>query len=293
MRIIVMRTRLGLPLLALVLAAPLAACGSDSGDGRPTVVASFYPLEYVTRQLAGDHVRVVDLTAPGVEPHDLELKVDQVAEIAGADLVVYESKLQPAVDDAVAQNAKGRSLDVAPDVDLEEGNPHFWLDPRRLADAAAVIEKRLAEVDPAHAEDFAANLADLRTELTGLDQEFTTGLADCERDVIVTSHDAFGYWSRYGVRSAPIAGLSPDAEPSAAHLAQLRALIEQDGVTTVFSEVLASPKMADALSHDLGLKTAVLDPIEGVEKGSSEGYLSLMRANLAALQQADGCKVSP
>jgi zinc transport system substrate-binding protein len=290
-----MRPRVVVAALAVLACAPvIAACGAGSADdGRPTVVASFYPLEFVTEQLAGNHVRVVDLTAPGVEPHDLELKVRQVAEISDADLVVYESKLQPAVDEAVGQNAKGRSLDVAPDVDLEDGNPHFWLDPMRLAAAAKVVERRLAKIDPAHADDFAANLARLDATLTGLDHEFTAGLASCRRDVIVTSHDAFGYWRRYGVESAPIAGLSPDAEPSATHLARLRDMIEKDGITTVFSEVLASPKMADVLSHDLGLSTAVLDPIEGVAHPGSEDYLSIMRANLAALQHANGCKVSP
>jgi zinc transport system substrate-binding protein len=294
MKIIVMFPRPVLLVVAVALLAPLSACGvGPSSDGRPTVVTSFYPLQFVTAQIAGEHVRIVDLTAPGVEPHDLELKVRQVAEVANADLVVYESKLQPAVDDAVAQNAKNHALDVAPDVDLQEGNPHFWLDPLRLASAAAAVEKRLAALDPTHAADYAANLATLDATLTTLDHDFSAGLADCARNVVVTSHDAFGYWSRYGVRSAPIAGLSPDAEPSAAHLEQLRALIARDHVTTVFSETLASPKMADVLSHDLGLTTAVLDPIEGVAKGSSADYVSIMRANLAALQKANGCRVSP
>jgi zinc transport system substrate-binding protein len=287
-----MRRRAVLPLVLLALAAPLSACGAGADDGRPTVVASFYPLEYVVKQIAGDQVRVVNLTAPGVEPHDLELKPRQVGVLTEADLVVYESKLQPAVDEAVQQNAEKQSLDVAPDVDLEEGNPHFWLDPLRLEKAATAIEERLAKVDPDHADTFAANLATLRDTLTGIDRDFANGLQDCQRDVIVTSHDAFGYWSRYGVESAPIAGLSPDAEPSAAHLDQLRTLIEKDHVTTVFSETLASPKMADVLSHDLGLASAVLDPIEGIEKGSSGNYVSIMRANLAAVQKANGCKVS-
>jgi zinc transport system substrate-binding protein len=292
MRIIVMRTRAVLPALALALLAPVAACGGGSGSGRPSVVASFYPLEYVTRQLAGDHVDVIDLTAPGVEPHDLELKPRQVADLANADLVVYESKLQPAVDDAVSQNASDQALDVAPDVDLTTGNPHFWLDPLRLAKAAVAIEKRLVKADPDHATDYRANLEKLTASLDGLDRDFSAGLQDCQRDVIVTSHDAFGYWSRYGLRFAPIAGLSPDAEPSATHLDQLRSLIRDEHVTTVFSETLASPKMADVLSHDLGLTTAVLDPLEGVAKGSRADYLTIMRANLAALQRANGCKVS-
>src|SRR3569833_584670 len=100
MRIIVKRSRPILSLLALALLTPLSACGEGAGsDGRPTVVTSFYPWQFVTSRIAGDHVRIVDLTAPGVEPHDLELKVRQDAEIADADLVVFESKLQPAVDD--------------------------------------------------------------------------------------------------------------------------------------------------------------------------------------------------
>lgn len=288
-----MRTRAVLPLVLLALAAPLSACGAGAGDGRPTVVASFYPLQYVVDQIAGNRVRVVNLTAPGVEPHDLELKARQVAEVSDADLVVYEHGLQPSVDDAVSNNAKGRGLDVAPDVDLQDDNPHFWLDPLRLAKAAEAIEKRLAKVDPTHADEFAANLAKLTTTLDGLDQAYRTGLASCDRNLVVTSHDAFGYQAKYGLRFAPIAGLSPDAEPSPAHIAQLRSLIEKEHITTVFSETLASPKMADVLSHDLGIKTAVLDPIEGVAKDSKSDYLSIMRANLAALQTADGCKVSP
>src|SRR5438094_497796 len=115
-----------LPLLALALAPYLSGCGALTGDGRPTVVASFYPLQYVVSQLAGSHVRVVGLTQPGVEPHDLELEVRQVAEVSAADLVVYEHGLQPSVDNAVTNNARGRRLDVAPLVDLRAGNPHFW-----------------------------------------------------------------------------------------------------------------------------------------------------------------------
>lgn len=289
-----MRIRSLAPVVLLALTAPLAACGADSsGDDQPLVVTSFYPLEYLVDELAGDHVRVTNLTAPGVEPHDLELKVQQVADVADADLVVYESGLQPAVDDAVDQNAKDQGLDVASEVDLEDDDPHFWLDPSRMVLAAAAIEERLAEVDPDHAEEYAANLAALTASLEEIDRAYEEGLADCERDLVVTSHDAFGYLAKYGLRFAPIAGLSPDAEPSASHIAELRTLIGDEGITTVFSETLASPRMADALSTDLGLTSAVLDPIEGVEDGGSADYASLMEANLAALQQANGCKVSP
>lgn len=104
------------------------------------------------------------------------------------------------------------------------------------------------------------------------------------------SHDAFGYLDRYGLDFESIAGLSPDAEPSARHLGELAELIRADDVTTVFSERLASPRFADTLAADLGIRTAVLDPIEGPgQTGSEQDYLSLMRENLAALRRAGGC----
>jgi zinc transport system substrate-binding protein len=277
-----------LPFAALLL-LPLAACTATGDDGRPTVVASFYPLQYVVEQLAGDRVRVVNLTAPGVEPHDLDPTVKQIAEISDADLVVYEHGLAPAVDKAVSSNAAKQGLSVNKYVDLDGDNPHFWLDPLRLAKAAVAIEKRLETIDPSHAATFAANLTRLGEQLRTLDGEYTAGLAHCARHLVVTTHDAFGYQKRYGLEFAPIAGLSPDAEPSPKHLNQLRDLIRTARITTVFSETIASPKMAHTLAHDLGLNAEVLDPIEGVAKGSSADYQSIMRTNLATLEKANAC----
>src|SRR5690348_1406757 len=230
------------PLAALLL-LPLVACSATGDDGRPTVVASFYPLQYVVQQIAGDRVRIVNLTAPGVEPHDLDPTVKQVAEISAADLVVYEDGLAPAVDKAVSSNAGKHGLDVDPYVDLIGDNPHFWLDPLRLAKAAAAIEKRLAAIDPSHADEYRTNLGKLDATLTAIDAEYTAGLKHCERNLVVSTHDAFGYQKRYGLAFAPIAGLAPDAEPSPKHLDQLQQLIQQAGLTTVFNETIASPKM--------------------------------------------------
>lgn len=282
-------------LVPLLLVLPLSACTGTGagGDGRPVVVASFYPLQYVVQQLAGDRVRIVNLTAPGVEPHDLDPTVRQVAEISSADLVVFEGGLAPAVDKAAAQNAGDHALDVSRFVNLTDGNPHFWLDPLRLSDAAIAIEHRLAKIVPADAAQLTANLGKLDATLRALDGEYRAGLKTCSRRLVVTSHDAFGYQKRYGLEFAPIAGLSPDAEPSPQHLGQLGDLIRAAGITTVFSEKIASPKMADALAGELGLKTAVLDPIEGVATGSDADYASIMRSNLANLEKANGCTVTP
>jgi zinc transport system substrate-binding protein len=175
-------------------------------------------------------------------------------------------------------------------VDSDELDPHFWQDPLLLADVGDAVAKQLAKVDPAHADDYAANAEGLRSDLETLDHEYTDGLTGCARSTIVVSHDAFGYLQRYGLTMDAILGLSPDSEPTPADLARLQDVIEKDGITTVFSETLASPASAEALARDMGVRSEVLDPIEGLsDQTADEDYLSLMRSNLAALEEANGC----
>jgi len=305
-----------LKIVATSVATPLvlAGCGAlggGSGEEGTTVVASFYPLAYVAERVAGDHAEVVNLTSPGGEPHDAELNVRQTAELADADLVVYEKGMQPSVDDAVDQNGPDRVVEVTEVVELEpadeeahEGESeeeqadhadsdvdlHFWLDPERMSTLAAEVERHLSEVDPGNAADYEANLAALETDLSDLDADYQEGLSACEVDTVVVSHDAFGYLEKYGLHFEPIAGLSPDAEPSAARLTELADLVEKEEVTVVFSETLVSPALAQTLARDLDVETGVLDPIEGLSDATAdEDYLSLMRTNLDELRTANRC----
>ena len=314
---------------ASVLLAGCGSTDVDaSGSGRQAV-ASFYPLEYVAERVAGDAADVTGLTTPGGEPHDLELTVRQTAEVAEADVLIHLRDFQPAVDEAVDQAGAEHVVDAAETADLvspeeldehageehagedehadeehadeeageDDGHghgdvdPHFWTDPTRLAGVADAVAQALSDADPDNAETYERNLADLRRDLDALDAELEEGLADCARDTVVVSHDAFAYFgARYGLDMHPINGLSPEAEPSPAHLRELADLIEDEGITTVFSETLASPEMAESLASDLGLETAVLDPVEGLTDATAEeDYLSLMRANLTAVQKANDC----
>jgi zinc transport system substrate-binding protein len=211
-------------------------------------------------------------------------------------LVVYEKGFQGAVDEAVDTADPEHVVDASKEADLVEVDgqldPHFWLDPTRMATVADAVRRELAEIDPTHADDYASNFASLERELSRLDQRFADGLASCARRTIVVSHDAFGYLGRrYGLEVLAINGLTPDAEPSPAHIQQLRQLIEKDGITTVFSEELASPELAETLADDLGLTTAVLDPIEGLsDETADQDYLSLMEKNFVALREALDCR---
>ena len=275
--------------------AALTGCSAEAGDG-VSVVTSIYPLQHLAERIGGEHVSVTNLTDPGQEAHDLELTVRQTADVTDADLVAYGAGFQPAVDEAVEGNAQGEVVEAL-EVLTEEGaptradDPHFWLDPRAMTVVASEIAARLAELDPDHAEDFEQNAAAVEDELVSLDEDIATGLAECERRTVVVSHDAFGYFgARYDLDFEAVNGLSPEAEPSPQHIAELHDLIRTEGITTVFSETLASPVMAETIAGDLGLETGVLDPVEGLsDETADEDYESLMRANLEALRAANGC----
>ncbi|MFJ2188038.1 metal ABC transporter substrate-binding protein [Kitasatospora sp. NPDC087861] len=308
------RARSSIALAATGLAASLAltACGgsssAQSADGKLKVVASFYPMEYLAQQIGKDHVAVTDLTAAGVEPHDLELTAKQVATVQKADAVLYLKGLQPTVDQAVAQSSSKHEIDAtaaSPLVDhhLDEGaaeadghqhegpagDPHIWLDPTRYAAIAKSVGDEFAKADPAHADDYRKNTDDLVGRLTTLDQEFRDGLKDAKSKTFVTSHAAFGYLAdHYGLTQVAINGVDPESEPTPARLAEVQKAAKDNGVTTIFFETLVSPKLADTVAKDLGLKTAVLDPLEGVKDPSKDDYLSVMKQNLANLQTALG-----
>ncbi|MEV4561664.1 metal ABC transporter substrate-binding protein [Kitasatospora sp. NPDC049285] len=307
-------TSIALAATAVVSSLVLSACGgsssaasSDSG-GRLSVVASFYPMEFLARQIGGDHVKVTDLTAAGVEPHDLELTAKQVAAVQKADTVVYLKGLQPTVDKAVAQSHAKHVVDAtaaSPLVDhhLDEGtteaeghehtdaagDPHIWLDPTRYAAVAQAVGAELAKADPSHAADYQHNTDALVAQLATLDQEYRDGLQNLKTKTFVTSHAAFGYLAdHYGLNQVAINGVDPEAEPTPSRLAAIQQAAKQNGVTTVFFEALVSPKLAQTVAGDLGLKTAVLDPLEGVKEQDKNDYFSVMRQNLANLRSALG-----
>ncbi|HWD81076.1 MAG TPA: metal ABC transporter substrate-binding protein, partial [Kribbella sp.] len=229
---------------AVALAGCSGSAANGAANGKLDVVASFYPLEFIARTVGGDAVNVTTLTAPGVEPHDLELTPKQVGTIAEAKVVVYEKSLQPAVDEAVAQNAKDAGFDVAPAAQLEDTganfeehgdeaehkdnalDPHFWLDPVRYAAVVKAVEEKLASVDSKNAAGYHERAQALLDQVGKLDTEYKTGLANCKLKTFVTSHEAFAYMAkRYGLTMVGIAGFTPDAEPTPTRIKEVQDIV--------------------------------------------------------------------
>ncbi|MFJ1798128.1 metal ABC transporter substrate-binding protein [Streptomyces sp. NPDC088180] len=313
----------------------LSACStSDAADGgngdKLKVTASFYPMQFLTERIGGEHVAVTSLTKPGVEPHDLELTPRQIGSISESDYVLYLKGIQPAVDDAIKQSGVRNTVDAATLTTLEnhgsevsghdhghdhaeeapeeheehsEGDghnhgeeggadPHIWLDPVKYAEVAKGVGKSLEKADPDHAADYRKNTDALVAELGELNTAYETGLKNTSTKTFITTHSAFGYLAeRYGLTQQGIAGIDPEAEPSPARIQEIHTIAEKEKATTVFFETLASDRTAKTLAKDTGLRTGVLDPLEGItDKSRGADYIEVMESNLAALQQALGAK---
>lgn len=292
----------------------LTACSAGvpggADDGRVDVLAAFYPLQYVAEQVGGEHVSVTNLTASGADSHSIELTPAQVASVGEADLVVHLSGFQPSTDAAVELSEPEHVVDAAEAAALQrepaaaaptapaggEGpaeapvlDPHFWLDPVRLAGVVDEVAQELADVDPDHAADYRASADRLTSDLEQLDAEHAQTLAPCRGATLVASHEAFGYLAqRYGLTQVGIAGIDPEVEPSPARLRDVVEVVRTHGVQTLYFETSSSPELTEALAQDLGVGTAVLDPIEGLTD-ESDDYPSLMRENLQALRDGLVC----
>ena len=291
--------------VALAAATTLVLAGCSSTDdstpdaGAPLeVAAAFYPLQYVAEQVGGGAVSVTSLTKPGAEPHDLELAPQDLVALNDADLTIYLSGFQPALDDALSEGTEGEVLDVSGDADLtltdDDGatDPHFWLDPIRLADVADAVARQLADDAPERADEFEQNAAALRDELVALDRDFAAGLKSCDSRLLVTSHAAFAYLANaYTLDQVGLTGLTPETEPAPSDLAAVTDIVRDNGVQTVFYETLVSPDVAETVASATGATTAVLDPIEGLTDSSAgEDYLDVMRSNLASLREGLPCQ---
>lgn len=330
----------------------LAGCAASSDDtlppaaaaptGEPSVqvLAAFYPYYWVAQRVGGPAAAVELLTAPGVEPHDMELSPRQVQQVGETGLVIYQKGFQPALDAAVEQQKPAHVLEAfavlgrepvvddhghgtqrdphagqTPGAHTEEGHDevghsdeereaeghdhaaddpaadaHLWLDPDNLAAIATATADAMSRLHPPGAAEFQTRAGQVRSDLAALDQEYRTGLTGCARDDVVVNHAAFGHLtSRYGLTQVPVNGITPEAEPTPQRLAELAELIRREGATTVFTETLASPRLAETLASEAGVQTATLDPLEGLTADDNRDYLSVMHDNLVALRTGLDC----
>jgi zinc transport system substrate-binding protein len=285
-------------IIALLLAGLIyTKATNNKSDNKLTVVGSFYPLAHFAQQVGGDKVNVVNITPAGSEPHDFEPSPRDLAAIQSAGLFLFNGLGLDSWATKIKTNLQNSGLtaiDMSKVVDTVDNDPHFWLNPVQAKQEVQAIVNGLTNVDVANTELYRSNADAYIAQLDQLDSDYRTGLANCRTREVVTSHAAFGYLAReYGLTAHAIAGLSPEAEPSAQQLSELATLVRERNIGYIFFETLASPKLAETLANEVGAQTLVFNPLEGLtnqEIAEGKTYISVMRENLANLRTALACQ---
>jgi len=276
----------------------------DKGNKKMKVVTTFYPMYEFTKNVAGSKADVQLLIPSTVEPHDWEPTPKDIANIQKSKLLVYNSESLetwvPNIQKSLGNNgptfvaaSSGISLmKGVEDEDSEGGSgldPHVWLSPALAGQEVKTITEALVKADPKNKNYYEKNSDKYLTKLHELDNKFRTELKDVKRNEIITQHAAFGYLAKeYNLKQVPIAGLSPDQEPSPAKLAELKKFAKSHDLKVIYYEELASPKVAETLAKEIGAKSKVLNTLEGLSKEDQKkgmDYISIMEENLQSLKQ--------
>lgn len=274
-----------------------------SAEGKLPVTASFYPIAYFSQEIGGTKVHVTNITPAGAEPHDYEPTAKDIAQIEASRLLVLNGVVEPwgeRIKQSIDPNythivvaSAGLTSQKVEEDGLYTTDPHVWLSPPLAEKMVDAIAAGFTRVDPARASTYNQNAAALKSRLAALDATYRRGLANCQKKAFITSHAAFGYVaSTYRLTQVPIAGLSPDAEPSPGQLAKIVTFAKARGVHYIFFESLVSPKLSETIAREVGAKTLVLNPLEGLTAGQraqGENYFTQMRQNLTNLELALQC----
>ena len=277
--------------LLVLAAAALAALGCErtpvppSATARPLVVASFFTLWDFCRQVTGERAEVVSLVPPGVEPHDWEPTPQDVIQVRKARLFVYNGAgFEQAADRLLKEIAGAGPLPVntTAGIALLEAQERRAAAPTRATRETRTsgstpcwrerkveaITAGLVQVDPEGPRRLHRARRRLQGQARGAPRGLPeAGLRECARRDVVTSHAAFTYLARrYRLEQVPVLGIAPESEPSPADLARLVRFARKAGVKYIFFETLVSPKLAETLAREVGAKTLILNPVEGLTR---------------------------
>jgi zinc/manganese transport system substrate-binding protein len=277
-------------------AAALAAPALAQNDELP-VVASFSIIGDLVREVGGDRVSVATLVGPDGDAHVYQPTPADARKIAQARLVFvnglgFEGWLERLI---AAAKGKGTIVTLGKGVAArpgEEGtDPHAWQDVANAKIYVAEIRDALAAADPQGADAYRARASAYLARLDALDAEIVKALDALpkERRRIVSTHDAFGYFSaRYGVEFIAPQGVSTEAEASARDIARIIDSVKRHKAGAVFLENISDPRLARRIAAETGARiggTLYSDALSGPGEGGAN-YIDMMRHNVRELTKA-------
>lgn len=303
----------------LVLAALTGCARGDNANpsGKLNVVATSPLIGDVVQQIGGDHVNLSVLIPIGSDPHNYQPVAQDITAVANADvvfvngldfegflddlianagsaarIVVVSDGITPLEMDAAAAEQESAAIHEDEDHEHDGLDPHVWFDPDNVVIWSQNIAQALADLDAAHAGNYAAQAAAYQTQLRELDEWIQAELSQIPpaRRILVTDHDALGYFARkYGFElvGAVIPAFSTAAAPSAREMAQLQQAIAARQVQAIFVGTTVNPTIAAQIAQDTGIQLiSIYTGTLSDEGGPAASYLDFMRYNVTQIVQA-------
>ena len=289
----------------------LSSAGSTTSSKKLNIMASFYPMYDFAKKVGGDKVEVTNMVSAGTEPHDWEPSATDIKKLEEADVFIYNGAGMEHWTQDVLGSLENRNLKVveaSKGITLLEGNeeeenskeansstgaiydPHVWLNPLNAKVEMKNIKNAFVKVDPDNKNYYEKNYKRYANKFDQLNQEYKEGLSNIKSKNLITSHEAFGYLCQaYGLNQVGIEGLSADSEPDASRMNEIIQFSKENNVKTIFFEDLVSPKVSKTIADEIGAKTVVLNPIEGLttkEIKAGKDYFTVMKSNLKILEKA-------
>ena len=323
------KRRFGARLMAVVLAAGIAAAAAtgcavkqeEPDDGKLKIVTTIFPQYDFVRAIAADTgaVNVRMLLSPGEEVHSYEPTPLDIKEIQNCDLFIYVGAENDVWVDRILENMGDKRPETLRLVDLtetvaeesvegmmeekghdheesreEEADEHVWTSPVKAAEITEAIAQKMAELDPANADDYLANAQDYEAKILDLDAQFRQIAENAERKILVFG-DRFPiryFAEEYGLDYfAAFPGCSSESEPSASTLAFLIDKVREEQIPVVFSIEFSNGNIARAICESTGAVQRTYNSCHNVTKEQMENgatYVSLMSENLEAVREALG-----
>jgi manganese/zinc/iron transport system substrate-binding protein len=289
------------------------SCSSGSeeprtSNGKLNIVTTTGMIADAAKNVAGDHAEVMALMGPGVDPHLYKATQGDLTKLNGADIIFYNGlHLEGKMVEALEKLARRKKVfAVSDEIDTSllrrppefKGayDPHIWFDVKIWSNAVRHVEKMLVEVDSAHAGDYHRNAAAYLTHLDSLDTWVRTQIATIpqERRVLVTAHDAFGYFGRaYEIEVRGLQGISTVAEYGLADVTSIIDLIVSRRIKAVFVESSVPKRSIEKVvegvrsrGHEIVIGGQLFSDAMG-NAGTPEGtYIGMVSANVNTIVNA-------
>jgi manganese/zinc/iron transport system substrate-binding protein len=289
-------------LLAFTLVGACAPPEPPEEEGRLSVVTTIGMIRDVVQNVGGEHVRVIGLMGPGVDPHLYKASEGDVRRLFRADVVFYgglhlEARMGEVLEE-MGSRTRVRAVSevipasrrLAPPEFQGAYDPHVWFDVRLWSMTVEVVAQTLAEADPPHARDYRANAERYRAQLAELDRYVRDQAArvPAERRVLITAHDAFNYFGRaYGFQVRGLQGISTAAEAGTADVQALAQFIAARRIPAIFVEssiprrtIEAVQEAVAARGYEVRIGGSLFSDAMG-NPGTPEGtYIGMVRHNI-------------